>query len=183
MNQNRMLALTRSLTAVPSRRDVLRGLAGAALGLGVARWPQPGEAKTRKKRRKKRRKPKGRFNAFGCIDFGNLCETAEECCSGICEGQPGEKVCLAHNTGGCPPGIDEVGCGDPGTDVPCTSSSGETVGYLCNTTTGNAGFCAFASDCHPCRKDADCHEAFGLQAACVRCTGCPETGGAACATA
>jgi subtilisin-like proprotein convertase family protein len=37
VDENRFPVVTQSLTSVPSRRDVLRWLAGAALGLGVAR--------------------------------------------------------------------------------------------------------------------------------------------------
>ena len=171
-----------TLTSAPSRRDVLRGLAAAGFGPGFARLPE--FAGARKKRKKKKRKPKVRFNAFGCVSVGGFCQTAEQCCSGICEGEPGKKTCLAHDTGGCPPGIDEVGCGDPGTDVPCTLSTGETDGYLCNATTGNAGFCALTGDCFACRKDAECQEFYETsRAACVRCTACPETGGNACAYA
>ncbi len=181
MDQHRFDTLTRSLTSASSRRDVLRGLIGAGPGLKAA--PLPGSAAAKKKRKKKR-KPKVRPNAFGCVNVGGFCQSAEQCCSGICEGDLGTKSCLAHDTGGCPPGIDEVGCGNPGTDVPCTSSTGETDGYLCNTTTGNAGFCAFASDCFACRKDAECQEFYETsRAACVRCTACTETGGNACAYA
>lgn len=188
MNQNRFDALTRILSSVPSRRHLLRGLASAGLGFVLGAVPLSGIAEAKKKRKHKKkgkkRKPKVKFNAFGCVNVGRLCKDASQCCSGICEGEPGQKTCVAHDTGGCPAGVDELGCGDPGTDVPCTSSTGKTEGYACNTTTGNAAFCAFSSDCFPCRKDAECQEQFPLsQIACIRCTACPETGGTACAYA
>ena len=45
-----------SLTNMPSRRDVLRGLAGAGLGLGIARWQATTGAKKKRKNKKKERK-------------------------------------------------------------------------------------------------------------------------------
>jgi hypothetical protein len=39
VDEHRIAAMTRLLTGVPSRRDMLRGLAGAGIGLGVARVP------------------------------------------------------------------------------------------------------------------------------------------------
>ncbi len=55
MDQIGILALTRSLTAAPSRRDVLRGLAGAGLGLGAARWPNRAAAKKGKPKPKSKK--------------------------------------------------------------------------------------------------------------------------------
>ena len=84
MDQLRLSTLSRSLTAVPSRRDVLRGLVGAGIGLGIGRVPEVAEAK-KKRKRKKQDKPH-KPNAFGCLDVGDPCRTAGQCCSGICEG-------------------------------------------------------------------------------------------------
>ena len=47
MDQHRFEALIRAWRGVPSRRHLLRGLAGAGFGLGVARLPAGGEAKRR----------------------------------------------------------------------------------------------------------------------------------------
>ena len=75
MNENRMETWRQSLARLPSRRDVLRGIASAGLGLGVVRWQEAAEAK--KKHNKKGQKPnKGKnerkqkapmpvFNQFG----------------------------------------------------------------------------------------------------------------------
>jgi hypothetical protein len=49
VNEHRIAVVTQSLTSVPSRRHVLRGLAGAVLGLSVARLPEMARAKMRKK--------------------------------------------------------------------------------------------------------------------------------------
>ncbi|MGH2617080.1 MAG: hypothetical protein ACRDJC_17750 [Thermomicrobiales bacterium] len=176
MNQNRLTVLTRSLTDYPSRRHVLRGLVGAGLGLGAARLP---EAAARKKRKKRKKTPK--FNAFGCVNVGDFCKSADQCCSGICEGQLGNKKCRAHGTGGCPPGVQDTSCNAAGgTNIPCTTATGNPNG-LCGTTTGNAGYCLDSGGCYPCTKDVECQSQCGPQAACIRCDDCEETGGTSCA--
>ena len=53
MNQLRFDTLTRSLTGLPSRRDVVRGLAGAGFGVGTL-W-LPGDTAARKKHKKKKK--------------------------------------------------------------------------------------------------------------------------------
>ena len=174
MNQNRTAVVTRSLTRVPTRRDVVRGLVGAGFGLGAARLP--GVVAAKRKRRRIRR------NAFGCVDVGGYCKGDEHCCSGNCAGKPGQKRCRAHDTGGCQAGLQDTTCAteaNPGTDVPCTTSAGN-AGF-CNTTTGNAGFCAYSGGTYPCAKDAECQEIYGPRAACIRCD--TETGGTTCANA
>ena len=45
MDSHRIAALTRTMTRLPSRRDVLRGLGAAGIGWGVARLPVTAEAK------------------------------------------------------------------------------------------------------------------------------------------
>ena len=44
MGQHHFDDLTRTLSSLPTRRDVLRGLPGCGLGLGALRWPGPAEA-------------------------------------------------------------------------------------------------------------------------------------------
>lgn len=105
----------------------------------------------------------------GCKDVGKKCRKAKDCCSGVCKGKKGKKRCKAHDTGGCTPGGNTVGCG--GTDVACTTSNG--VPGQCVTTTGNAGYCGTGGDCFPCAKDADCRPVCGPGAACIKCeVGC-----------
>jgi hypothetical protein len=177
VNENRFAVVTHSLTSVPSRRDVVRGLVGAALGLGVARWPAIVEAK--KKRKKLER------NAFGCVEVGGQCRGKDAaCCSGMCQGRKpkkGEKDtsrCVAHDASTCLAGQQEEFCGGT-TTVSCTTSTGASG--TCNVTTGKAPYCAYDGDCIACRKDADCRPGYGPAAACITCTGCPTTGGTACA--
>jgi hypothetical protein len=79
MDSDRFDALTRGLFAGSSRRGLLSGLAGGALGLIAGRLPEALEAKKRKRRKKTR---KASPNAFGCLSVGKTCKSAEQCCSG-----------------------------------------------------------------------------------------------------
>lgn len=166
MNQHRFPALTRAVTGVPSRRDLVRGLVGAGIGFGAGQLPRRADAKRRKKPRP---------NAFGCLDVGQPCRGIDErCCSGICQGKKpkkGEKDksrCVAHHTGGCT--ADRHECTNPA-GAACSAASTEAN---CFKTTGNAGFCgelegsSHEANCQPCRTDPDC-EALGFAAgsACV----------------
>lgn len=175
MNQNRFDALTRSLSGFSSRRHVLRSLAGAGLGLGVARLPDAAEAK--KKRKPKQPKP----NAFGCLNVGDACKNARQCCSSLCQGKKGKKRCRAHDTGTCSTGGQPGTCG--GTDVACLTSLDKEG--VCATTTGNAGYCVAAQFCFTCTTDGECQAAeggvLGPRAACIRCANCTDFGGTACA--
>lgn len=155
MDAERFDDLTRSLISSPSRRGVLRGLAGAALGqvilLGGAR---SGAAQTRTEQR-------FRINKFGCVNVGEKCFGRDsKCCSGICQGNGNRSRCVAHNAGGCT--TDDSSCPRP---IPC-GVEGE-----CYRTTGKAGFCGEggACDCHPCSKDKDCEKDYGKGAACIVC--------------
>lgn len=158
MDAARFDRLTRSLAAVSSRRVLLRGL--ASLGLAVGHVPDITTARKRKKTVK--------FNDFGCVDVGNFCKHAEQCCSGICKGKhPGKGKCKAHDVGGCRPGQDSCT-----SEAPCTTSTG--FSGECFTTTGNAGYCAAGNACTACTNDADCVLELGPGAACVQCdpSGC-----------
>lgn len=166
MDASRFDTFVRTLTDQSSRRHLLRGCAGAALGLTGAGLAEVVSAK-------KKRKPK--LNAFGCLDIGQPCGgNGDRCCSGICEGKrpkQGKKDtsrCAAHNVGGCTPaksycavGLPASKCGPAGADARCLA------------TTGNAGFCAqfetFSADnCVACTQDADCERlGFGTGSACV----------------
>lgn len=180
MDQQHMPSLTRSLTSVPSRRDVLRGLAATGLGLGGLPLLEAANA-AKKRRPKKKRKPKVRFNAFGCVNVRGFCKLANQCCSGICEGEPGKKTCRDHDTGGCPSGNRDISsCAVPSVPIlRCTTSTGDPDGE-CGVTTGNAGYCLYSGGCYPCTKDAECQAICGPKAACTRCDDCEETGGTSC---
>lgn len=170
-------ALSRALTGRPSRRDVLRGLFGAGLGLGSPRLAELADAKKRKGSKQKR---KARPNEFGCLEVGDPCQNAGQCCSGICQGKKGKKRCRAHGTGTCQQNLPGL-CSDPPTIALCNGSES----CACLTSTAKSNFCAQLGSpvCIACRKDADC-EAAGLPAgsACLPTTGllcqseCPETG-------
>ena len=75
--QNHMAAVTRSLTHVPSRRALLRGLTGACLGLAVSRLPDSAEAKKRRTKRRRKNKDAGPLcarNGEGCETHGDNCQ-------------------------------------------------------------------------------------------------------------
>lgn len=171
-------AITRTISDGLSRRDVLRGLAGAGLGLGMLHSPVTVDAK--KKRKRKQRNPKAKPNNYGCLEVGDPCKTAEQCCSGVCEGKQGKKRCRSHDTGTCDQDLPGL-CSPTPTIAPCNNSGT----CFCMITTANSSFCAQLgqSHCTACRKDADCI-AQGLPpgSACLPTTGflcatdCPETG-------
>jgi hypothetical protein len=168
MDTKRFDRLTLALSDTLTRRGL-----GALLGLGAT--GMPGLAAAKKNGRKKQRK-KIKRNNFNCVNVGDYCKNDGQCCSGICQGKKGKEKCKAHDVGGCQAGQSIGECG--GTDVPCTSGSGESG--TCFTTTGKAGYCHVSGNCSVCRKDADCREKCGPQAACVLCADCPETGGTGC---
>jgi hypothetical protein len=187
VDQNRFGALTRLMTTGPSRREVMRGLAGAGLGLGILRLP--GLAKAKKKHKKA---PQPVLNEFGCLDVGQPCRgNSALCCSGVSKGKkpkkgkPDKRVCAAHHTGNCTPqrAICEVEapvlslC-----DLPSDTSH-------CVHTTGNAVFCGSllgfteSIHCRACAKDSDCL-AFGFApgSACAILAGSVCDEGAVCAS-
>jgi hypothetical protein len=185
MNQYRFTLLTRSLTSVPSRRAILRGLGAAGLGLGLARVPAIVEAK--KTHKHKKRKPKAKPNEFGCLNVGAACKSEAQCCSGICEGKKGRRKCVGHNASIC----------RTDSDV-CTTGvthlcNGNSASSACVLTTGQAGFCGDFTEgadklCRDCRQDTDCQAEFGPGAACVTFGGictefCAGTGDTACVPA
>jgi len=160
VDHRRFIALPRSLRALPSRRTLLRRLAGAGLSLSLLPTLE-GEAM--KKRRRKRKNNRPKLNQFGCVDVGGHCFGNDaHCCSGICEGTGKSSRCVAHHELGCP--ADDDTCSE---SVPCGTNG------ICYRTTGKAGVCARDAfcDCAPCRKDTDCEAQFGPGAACVVCSG------------
>ncbi|MGH2618406.1 MAG: hypothetical protein ACRDJC_24510 [Thermomicrobiales bacterium] len=162
--------MIRSLSG--SRRSLLGGVLTIAGGwLGV---PGAG-AKKKRKRKPKQAKP----NAFGCLNVDAPCQSAEQCCSGICTGKKGKKRCRAHATGNCRIGQSIAFCG--GENSGCALGGGNLTG-VCGTSTGNAGYCVGGGDCFPCTRDAECRPFCGPGAACVRCADCTETGGTMCAS-
>jgi hypothetical protein len=142
-----------------SRRSLLGGLALAAGWFGVTR------VDARKKRRRKKTK-KAKPNAFGCLEVGDPCKNASQCCSGVCAG----KKCRAHDTGTCAqdqPGYCEVINPELAT---CIGGSGGNG--VCFRTTAGSNVCINGYDCATCQRDADC-EVLGYPAgsSCVPITG------------
>ena len=178
MDAARFDASTRSLTGRIPRRRVFSGLT-AALGFSLTVSSERADAKRRKKLKR---------SEFGCVNVGGKCRGKDRnCCSGVCTGKKpkrGDKDksrCVAHDAQGCEAGQIENFCG--GTNVSCTTSSGDTGGN-CDTTTGNAGYCSGQGTCEvdpPCKKDADCVPIFGAGAACVLCDNSLCPAGTGCA--
>jgi hypothetical protein len=158
--------LTRSLTAVSSRRRLIYGLLGAGLGVGDAPLLRVGEAKKKRKRKKKREK--SRPNAFGCVAVGNACQNVEQCCSGICDGKKGKRTCRAHGAGSCAQdGSGVCTQANPGL-LTCDNDSS----CRCVLTTAGSSFCARGFfECVDCRRDADCLAlGFSPESACAPVT-------------
>ncbi len=172
MGQTRFNAVTRSLTGLPSRRDVLRALAGAGLGLGALLGSAFGtrdvDAKKTHRTKNKKQQPRPVFNQFGCLGVGHPCKGASTlCCSGICtgsapkQGKSDTRRCAAHGLGTCP----QDSPGACTADNPAALKCNNQITCLCLRTTAGSNFCAdlnaSAMDkCAACTKDADC-EALG----------------------
>ena len=95
MDQTSFNVVTRILSHLPTRRAVLRGLAGAGLGFNSLRLSQAVEAKKKHKKRNKRTKhtkTQPVLNQYGCLDVGQPCKgDSTRCCSGICAGKKPKK--------------------------------------------------------------------------------------------
>ena len=169
MDSARFAELTRWFSTLLSRRTLT-----GALGLGTLALPGLVEARKKHRHKKHRHKKKVTFNDFGCVDVGDFCQNADQCCSGICEGKKGEKTCQAHNQSTCQAGDDSCVT----FPISCTSDTGASG--TCDITTGSASYCVVDSACFDCARDADCVPFCGPRAACFVCANCQETGLTAC---
>ena len=169
MNTSHFGDLARVLTdGAITRRAVMRGMAGA---LGAAGLSHAGLTSLQAKKGKRRKQPSP-VNRFGCRNVGVACSSANQCCSGICEGGRGKdkngkkrrRTCRAHDTGGCK--VSQDSC-STSTNFTCTTVTGE-AGF-CHLTTGNAPYCAFDGIDSECTRDEDCIDLCGPQAACSVC--------------
>jgi hypothetical protein len=144
MDKNHVVAVPRRVSRVPSRRDVVRGLAALGIGVATTRPPAPVAA-----------------THFTCRHVGKRCNGGAQCCSGICK----RHRCRAHDTGICKAGQDScitspVGCG------------GDSPGLcFCLITTGKAAFCALNGISGTCSRDEEWVATKGEGAACVVCGG------------
>jgi hypothetical protein len=179
MNRTYVGSLRRSLTARPSRRDVLRGLGGVGIALGSASLPPVVVAK-QSKGKPKPNKPQP--NQYGCLEVGDPCGRSRQCCSGVCKGKPGKKRCRAHDTGTCEqevPGLCTA-------DNPAASKCNNEINCACLRTTAGSNFCADLDTgidiCAECKRDADCEQlGYPSGSACAPiavgfCAGTCETG-------
>ena len=145
MNASHFDALTRSLTGMASsRRRLLTGMAGSALGAAIATAL---------------RAPEAAATIVSCVPVRKRCKRSSQCCSGLCRGPKGKKTCRAHNVGTC-----------TATQNFCSSSTDLCGGGLCGClrTTGGASFCSRGGTLIDCTKDAECVEALDTPgAACV----------------
>lgn len=177
MGTTRMRAATGTLSSLPCRREILRGLASVGFALSLRDGDDVAARKGRHKKHKKRPKkaplppPPLPFNEFGCLAVGQPCQgDSTLCCSGICD--PGTSTCLAHDSGICFADTDPCTTGMP---FPCTPNPNpKDLVCSCTLTTGSAPFCASFTDlreatdfCRFCNLDTDCQEEFGPGAACV----------------
>jgi hypothetical protein len=144
MNASRFDALTRSLTGTAfSRRRLLRGAAGSAIGVMAVSLGAAEAGAT----------------LVSCVQVGKRCKRSGQCCSGHCRGPKGKKTCRAHNVGTC-----------TATQNFCSSATDLCGGGQCGCTrtTGGASFCSKGGSLINCTKDAECAVALDTPgAACV----------------
>ena len=109
MDQQHIHAVTHTLRRLPSRRDVLRGLAGAGLGLNGL-WLAGGVAAKKKKRRKKRRAgtvpaDTGTVPAAQCLRTCDQRICGSDGCGGSCGSCATDQVCVGGRCeSSCPSG-------------------------------------------------------------------------------
>jgi hypothetical protein len=147
VDPHRCAFLTSVLGRAPSRRDVVRGLAGVGFGLGGLWSAEPGAAK----KRRKGKKPKP--NIFGCLEVGDACKRAAKCCSGICK----RKKCRAHNTGTCKQDGPEICSINPPPGLTCNNDG---TCRCFGTTAGSIACSRFDAgvSCVECQRDPDCED-------------------------
>jgi hypothetical protein len=149
-------------SARESRRALLAAVLAATIG---QRFAFTSDARKKGKRKKKEKKVKP--NEFGCLEIGDPCQNAGQCCSGVCDGKKGKRNCRAHGTGTCEQGA--PGFCEAGVSGICDNATN----CFCSRTTAGSNFCGdilFASgtNCADCKKDADCEaQGFPPGSACV----------------
>ena len=149
MDQHHFPAWTRSVRGVPSRRNVLRSLAGAGLGLGALRLSDAVAAKDKKKR-KKRKKQTCRPNCVertcgndGCGGSCGACGGGEICRSGTC--------CVPESRGATCAGRCGTRTNNCGQPVECATCAG---GQVCLSNGSCAIACTNNNDCDACSGGA-----------------------------
>jgi hypothetical protein len=146
MDQHFFSTWTRSLRGVPSRRDVVRSLAGAGLGLGALRLSDAASAKNKKKGKKKRKKKVQQRCTPNCTDrtCGNdgcggscgACGTNQVCRGGTC--------CVPESRGATCAGRCGTRINNCGQPVACATCA---AGQTCLSNGSCAIVCAGQPDC------------------------------------
>ena len=151
MDQHHFDTLTRSLTSVPSRRTLLRSLAGLGLGLGVARLPQAAAAKKKRKQHKKQHEKQ--HTKQTAPETANTDQARLAAAGGPC------GPCQKRKRGTCLPKPDGTPCeGGICQDGVCAPSTCE------NTCAG----CCYDGQCYPGNTNATCGQDGAV---CVSCAG------------
>ncbi len=166
MNQHHFTAWTRLVTHLPSRRDVLRGLASAGLGLAASRLPETAEGK--KKRKNKNKNKKNTKNrqappppAAPCTPKCGRKECGDDGCGGSCGGCAADQVCV---TGTC--------CTPQPLEVTCTMRcSGPYCPHRCDTVT-DPGACSQPVACS-CPSGQECLGNGSCGQVCEDASDCP----------
>jgi parallel beta-helix repeat protein len=120
VDQTRFDAVTRTLSRIPSRRDILRGLASAGLGLGSLRLSTVAAAKKKPKRKKKQKK---------CSKAGQTTsKKRKRCCQGLVQDGTGRCAqpasdCIPSTCGPTACGNLPDGCGGTLNCGGCASNS------------------------------------------------------------
>jgi hypothetical protein len=148
VNQTRFETATRSLTGLPSRRDVLRSLASAGLGLGALRLPDAVAAKNKQKGKKRKKKVQQRCmpnctertcGNDGCGGSCGACGPTQVCHGGTC--------CVPESRGATCAGRCGTWTNTCGQPVACASCA---AGQQCLSNGSCAIVCAVNGDCSGC---------------------------------
>ena len=160
MDQQHFAALTRTLSRVPSRRDVLSGLVGAGLGIGALRQPEDVVATKRKKKKKSKKKTtslppatctptcrRKQCGSDGCGGSCGSCAAGQVCGSGTCCTPEAPEVTCAGRCGTVTNGRtcgQRIVCTCPGDQVCLSNGSCATVCLGLN----QQNDCPVGSNCH-----------------------------------
>ncbi len=174
MNEHHIPSWTRLVTHAPSRRDVLRGIAGA--GLGFAALPHPDTADARKKRKKnKKHRQEAPPPAAPCTPKCGRKECGNDGCGGSCGECGAGQVCA---TGTC--------CSPQPVETTCTTRCGlaSTCPLRCDTVV-DPGACSQPVTCscpsgHECLSNGSCGQICAQASDCPgQTTGCSSCGASA----
>ena len=172
MDQKRFDAMTRSLTSLPSRREILRRLGGTGLGLAALWSPNTTEAKKKKGKKKKTKTPAFPSPAspppVNCIPRCGHTQCGNDGCGGSCGSCPAGRFC---RSGTC--------CTPEPSAVTCAGRCGTVTSIR---TCGQPVACSCPSD-QVCLSNGSCAivcNAFGDCPASPACSGCsdPDSNGA-----